>query len=121
MKPDSTNSALFSIMDFEFYAPSFIIEEFNKYREECLKKSGLKRDLFELRKKEVMKKIIFIDFKDYSKFLKETLKFCPDKDDAPYFALALKLDCPIWSNDSLLKSQDKIRVLSTRDIIEIVF
>ncbi len=121
MKPNSTNSALFSIIKFDFYAPLFIMNEFTKHSEECFKKSGLRRDLFELRKKEIIKKIIFVKFKDYEVFFKEALKICPDKDDAPYFALALKLNCPLWSNDSLLKKQDKINVLSTEDIIELVF
>jgi len=117
MKPNSTNSTLFSIMKFDFYAPLFIMNEFTKHSEECFKKSELGRDSFELRKKE----IIFVKFKDYEEFFKEALKICPDKDDAPYFALALKLNCPIWSNDSLLKKQDKINVLSTEEIIELVF
>jgi predicted nucleic acid-binding protein len=41
MKPNSTNSKIFSIVKFEYIAPKFIIKEFNKHKAEYLKKSGL--------------------------------------------------------------------------------
>ena len=36
-----------------------------------------------------------------------------------YFALALKLNCGIWSNDKKLKNQDKVKVYSTEDLLKI--
>ena len=121
MKPDSTNSQLFNLMNCEFIAPKFILKEFRKYREECVKKSGLTTERFLLREKEINSKIEFIEFKEFKKFLEEAIKISPDEDDAPYFALALKMNIPLWSNDAELKQQDKIQVLSTRDLIEIFF
>ena len=47
-------------------------------------------------------------------------KITPDPNDAEYFALALKLGCGIWSNDKKLKEQDKIKIYSTSDLIELV-
>ena len=121
MKPDSTNSQLFNSMNCEFIAPKFILNEFRKYREECVKKSKLTKEKFLLREKEINSKIEFIEFKEFEKFLEEAIKVSPDENDAPYFALALKINIPLWSNDAELKQQDKIQVLSTRDLIEIVF
>ncbi|MEI6732208.1 MAG: PIN domain-containing protein, partial [archaeon] len=40
-----------------------------------------------------------------------------DIKDAMYLALALKLNCPIWSNDKLLKNQTQIKVYSTSELM----
>ena len=37
-----------------------------------------------------------------------------------YFALALKLNCAIWSNDKKLKEQNKIQVCSTHELSKII-
>src|SRR3989344_3658052 len=119
MKPDSKNSSLFSILEIEFMAPSFIIQEFNKYHKDCLKKSGLSEELFEKRKKEILNNIRLFEFKEFRSFLNRAMKNTPDQDDAPYFALALKLNLPIWSNDSDLKKQDKVKIFDTKEIIDL--
>lgn len=38
--------------------------------------------------------------------------------DAPFVALAMHLNCPIWSNDKHLKQQNHIKVYSTGEIME---
>lgn len=43
-------------------------------------------------------------------------KISPDKDDVDYFALALKLDIGIWSNDKLLKGQSVVKVFNTMEM-----
>ena len=41
----------------------------------------------------------------------------PDVKDVPYFAAALKLKIPIWSNDAALKQkQDAVKVYSTKEV-----
>lgn len=44
----------------------------------------------------------------------------PDKYDQDYFALALKLGCPIWSNDKALKGQKRIKVYSTKEVADLI-
>ncbi len=56
---------------------------------------------------------------DYSELLPAALGFSPDPKDAPYFALALKLGCPLWSQDSALKKQSEIMVYSTKELVEL--
>lgn len=55
------------------------------------------------------------DFKEYFELAE---KISPDPDDFMYFALALKLKCPIWSNDKELKKQNEIIIYSTEDLIK---
>ncbi|PIN89077.1 hypothetical protein COU57_06645 [Candidatus Pacearchaeota archaeon CG10_big_fil_rev_8_21_14_0_10_32_14] len=121
MKLDSTNSFVFSFLNGEFIAPSFILKEFEKHKNECFIKSKLSRKEFDQRKKEVLSKIQIIELKEYKNFFKRAVDISPDKDDVPYFALALKINCPIWSNDKQLKEQSVVKVLSTEDIIMSLF
>ena len=119
MKPDSINSSIFSVLEVELIAPSFILQEFNKYQEDCLRKSGLSKESFVYRKEEILNNIRLFEFKEFKSFLNRAMRCTPDQDDAPYFALALKLNLPIWSNDLDLKKQDKVKILNTKEIIEL--
>jgi len=42
-----------------------------------------------------------------------------DIEDVPFIALALKMDVPIWSDDKHFEEQNKVKILKTRDIIEL--
>ena len=120
MKPDSTNSQLFRLLNFEFISPVFALHEFKKYEDECLKKSGLSKQEFIKRKDIVTNNIKFVKLEEYKSFLEEACAFSPDEDDSPYFVLCLKESCFLWSNDDKLKNQNKIKVLSTKDIIHLL-
>ena len=61
----------------------------------------------------------FIPLEEYSSFMKEALAI-PDPDDIDFTALALKLDCPLWSNDKELKQQTVVKVFSTSDLISLL-
>ena len=52
-------------------------------------------------------------------YVKEAEKLTPDPDDMPYFALALKLNCAIWSNDKKLQEQDQIKVYPTPELVKL--
>ncbi len=44
-------------------------------------------------------------------------KLAPHSKDSPYFALALYLNCGIWSRERDFKKQDEIKVFNTKDLI----
>lgn len=54
----------------------------------------------------------------YRDNLPEAKKFAPDPADTPYLALALHLDIPLWSNDTLLKEQDRVAVYTTQEVLD---
>ncbi|MEK6954273.1 MAG: PIN domain-containing protein [Candidatus Micrarchaeota archaeon] len=58
------------------------------------------------------------DLNEYSSLMHQAKSICPDPDDIQYFALALKLGCPIWSNDKALKEQNTVEVISTGELID---
>ena len=63
--------------------------------------------------------IAFISKEEIEEFISEAEKICKDAKDIAYFALALKLKCPIWSNDKKLRELNKIRVYSTEELVKI--
>ncbi len=108
---------LFSL-DLNLYSPEFVLEEIEKHRKEILEKTKRSKDEFE----EIIQIINLIikiipkeDFKDHIEAAK---KISHDIDDVQYLALALRLECPIWSNDKDFKKQDKVKIFSTNELLK---
>ena len=100
------------------FSPEFLLEEFEKHKDEILDKSGLNESDFKLFLSLISSKIEFVSKSEFEKFIPKAKKITPYPDDTEYFALALKLRMPIWSNDKRLKQQDKIKVYSTTDLLK---
>jgi len=111
------------------FSPEFALEEINKYSSEIMKKSGLARNEFLKRETELIKRVEFIPLNGYSDFFKEAESlaktFSKEQkkeflEDIDFFTLALKLHCPIWTNDRLFKKQSEVSVLTTKEMIELL-
>ena len=110
---------LFFNSKFEIISPEFILEEFKKHQQEISNKSSLNKNELITFLLLLTYKIKFIDEKDYADFLIEAENITPDKNDIDYLALALKFNCPIWSEDKKLKEQqNKVKILSTFDLMK---
>lgn len=102
------------------YCPDFIKQELFKYLGEFSKRLKVKdeklkevlEDLFNVAEIEI------IPFEKYSSFMKTAVEITPDIKDAPYLALALNLDCPVWSQDNALKKQSMVKVYSTKELVK---
>ncbi len=102
------------------FAPEYIWEEFEKYKNYLLKKTKQTEEKFN-KLIETLKKIVnTIPYNDIEPFLSDAKKFCPDLGDIQYFALALKLKYPIWSNDKILTEQKNIKIYSTEDLLKLI-
>jgi predicted nucleic acid-binding protein len=98
------------------YAPEFLIDEFLKYEQLILEKTKRTRAQF-IELLGILRNIIkVVPKEEYLPFFGKADKISPDRNDAPYFALALKLNCGIWSNDKKLKEQDEVEVHSTAEL-----
>lgn len=104
--------------DLELASPDFLLKEIARHKKEILMKSGLEETDFEKAISLIMTRIAIVSKQQYSKQIKKSQKFCPDPYDTEYFALALNLDCPIWSDDKALKKQDCIRIISTAELVK---
>jgi len=101
------------------YAPEYIFEEFAKYKSVILEKTGRKEDEFNQVLRILKKQIKTISNEETKKFVLKAKKFCPDDKDVDYFAAALALKCPVWSNDKALKQQNVVLVYSTSELLKI--
>ncbi len=90
---------------FEFYAPTLIIEELLRHKSKILNLSGYSQEqldfLFRIFFKEIQlvdKEVIRVGFSD------EAEKLASDVDlfDAPFIALSLELNAPLWTGDKKL-------------------
>lgn len=106
--------------NFELISPITALEELKKYSKEIIKKTNISTKQFDLELSNLQKIVNFINKSQYLSLLKDSERIAPDKDDSDFFALCLKFDCLLWSNDSVLKRQNKIKVLSTEEIIELL-
>ena len=87
----------------QILAPKKLIEEFNNNKKEILFKSKLSESEFDILLKLLLENISFIELDEYKEFipnakqlLKEHLK------DVEFVALALKLNCKVWTYELLL-------------------
>lgn len=118
MNPESVNSYLFSSIRSDFAAPDFIKSEFEEHREECLIKSKLSEQEFEMRQEEVEESIKFFEESEYDELLTKAIKNLSDPKDSPYLALALLTNSAIWSNDPHLTEQSLVPILTTSEIVD---
>ena len=113
---DSFSYNLFFSDKFHLFTPEYIFAEFEKHKEEILEKTERTTEEF-FRLFEILKRrIVLIPLEELTPYVKEAEKITPDPDDMAYFALALKLNCAIWSNDKKLKEQDTIKVYHTHEL-----
>ena len=104
----------------KLYTPEFIIEEFFNYEDIILKKTSRSRESF-IQIMHALKEVItVIPKKEYISFFEKAKTISPDEKDVLYFALAIKMNCGIWSNDKKLKEQNKVLVYSTTEVMNFV-
>jgi predicted nucleic acid-binding protein len=104
----------------EYFAPEFALEEINAHKTDIITKTGLTLGEFEAKRRDLAIAVSFVPLEDYSSHLKHALKHCPDTNDVDFFALAIKLKLSFWSNDSILKKQNKVKVYSTSDLLRLL-
>ena len=115
IKKSATSGILFK---HTLHAPEFIFEEFNKYKDYLKDKTKREEEGFENFFNLFERNVILVPKEEIKLFMKEAEKISPDEKDVLYFALALKLRCGIWSNDKKLKTQNKIKIYSTEDLLK---
>ena len=117
---DSFTRKLLMSKKFDLISPKISLEEIKRHSKEIIKKTDTNKKSFVKYYNELKKFVRFIDRKYYSIFLKKANEISPDKADSHFFALCFKDKCPLWSNDSLLKKQNNVLVLSTEEIIKLI-
>ncbi len=114
---NSVTAKLIFEEEFLLYTPEFIIEEFLKYQEMITMKTSRSKEEFIQIMHMLKDIIIIIPQEEYASFTQEAKNISPDSNDILYFALALKLNSGIWSNDKRLKMQNKVNIYSTEELL----
>jgi predicted nucleic acid-binding protein len=105
-------------LNLQLLIPELAIEELKKNKKDILKYSGLNTKEFEKKLSELITFIKIMPKESFREFSLQAKELIHDK-DIPFFALALKLNCPIWSNEPRFKKQSEVEVLLNKDMIEI--
>ena len=99
------------------YAPDYLLLEFEKHKKYIHNKTRLDEKWFNELFNILRIRIKMVPPLDFMDVWSQAEAICPDIDDVPYFALALKLDIPLWSNDKRLKGQKQVMIYNTDEIM----
>jgi predicted nucleic acid-binding protein len=111
---------LFFSNKLQLIVPDWIFKEIEEHKNEILTKSNISEDEFELFLNLLMTRVEIIPTEEIKEYWDEAMKISPDPDDIQYFALALKYNCAIWSNDSRLKRQSLVKVFNTEELVKLL-
>lgn len=106
---------------FEFVSPEYLFFELGRNIDEIVEKSKLSPNELAIVFRYLKEEISFIPFEQFNRFSKEAELITPHSKDVSYFALALALNCPIWSEEKAFKKQSKVKILSTSEVWKILF
>ena len=99
------------------FSPQLLFEELRNNRREIIKKSKLTIEEFDWLYSILKNNINIVPEEDFLGFREQAEHICPDPKDIVYFALALYLRCPIWSNEKQFKNQKEIIIYATHELM----
>jgi len=120
---DSVTRKILFHPKFEFFVPDFVFDEITKNISIITKKTGLSEMEILTLLDTLKDNIITFSHSFYKLKIKEANKIIGkyDKNDIPYIALALSIENNgIWTNDKHFLKQNKIRIWSTQDLLNLV-
>lgn len=109
-------------LGFKLYSPAYALEEIGGEMGRLSKFSKLSRMELEFLMGFLFKRIEIVPESRYERYLPEAKKLLPrHPKDFPYLALAIALDCPLWSNEGKLRKQSKVKVLPTHKLKSLIW
>ena len=106
------------LFDLKFFVPEYGLQELSNIKGLISEYAGISKDQIDFSFEELKKHLEIIPSEAFKSFENEALKLTPHNKDIPFFALALKLDCAIWSNELAFKKQKKIKIFNTKELIK---
>ncbi|MFO7991901.1 MAG: PIN domain-containing protein [Thermoplasmata archaeon] len=119
-KRSFTRDFILSHPEIEYFTPIYVFEELDKHKDFIETKAKIEDKVYDLITRELKEYVEVVDLKEIQVKWDTAEEICPDPNDIPYFAVSLYIECPLWSNDKNLKDQDKVKVLNTEELVEIV-
>jgi len=100
------------------YAPEHIISESLEHKQEIISKSGINKYEFSILITFLLSRINIVPEDEFRKFIRLALKLVSHPEDAPFIALSLSKNIPLWSDDKALKEQSSVKVFTTSELIK---
>lgn len=99
--------------------PEFEFSEIERHKEEILKKSKLLSNEFENLFSELLKYVQIVKAEEIINYKNQAFGIMDgvDKDDVIFIAAALAYNAAIWSDDADFQKQDKIKILTTKEVM----
>jgi len=121
-KRDSITRKVLLFPFISFYSPAYLLDELEEHKAEIMKKAKINEEEFNIILNLLLGNVKIVPKEAYIDKMGEALKIVGeiDKDDAPYFALALKIGAGIWSYDRKLSNQRKVKIFTTGELLEII-
>ncbi len=103
--------------ELELISPEFLLIEFSNNEEEILSKTHRTEDEFSEVLSVFEDRIKLIPEQEFKEFIEGAYNLLPEHTkDVPYLALALRFNCPIWSEDRSLKKQSTVEIFNTEEL-----
>jgi len=117
---DSTIRKIIINSPHNFILPEFELEEIYKHKKEILAKSKLSERELDILLLRLLRHIRIAPAGIVIKYKEEANKimYKIDSNDVPFIATALAFNCPIWTEDKHFKRQNKVKILSIKDLLK---
>ena len=115
---DSVSRKLFYHSDLELLGIRFSNTEVGNHRSLIIEKAGIPGNDFDILMEKLCSRIILLDDELILNHMEEAAQVMRgiDVDDAPFIAAAIATGVGIWSDDSHLSRQNRIRIWKTVDL-----
>jgi predicted nucleic acid-binding protein len=99
--------------------PEFEFEEIRRHKQEIIKKSGSSEKEFDILLLRLLNYVKIIPANIILNYKRQAFEIIgrTDPDDIIFVATALAFNCPIWSEDKHFRKQNKIKIITTKDMI----
>ncbi len=121
---DSTIRKIIVESDWKFYYPEVSFHEVRKYKDLVLEKSGMNETEYTELLNHLLQHITLVPEEQIKGRIEEANKLLGkvDPDDVVFLATAFSIgNSKIWSDDSHLEKQSKMRVFKTKHIVKLFF
>lgn len=104
----------------KLHAPTKLLEELKNNEKELAEKSSLSVSEYEVFLAILKLRISFAPLEEFGAKLREAEPLIPHLKDIEYFALALKLNAKLWSQEKAFKKQTRIEIVSTNELFDMM-
>ena len=115
----STTRRILVHPDITFLVPESALDELDRHAPDLARRMGTSRSGVTKAFRELAERIEVVSHDRYAHEMGRARAAVADidADDAPFVALALACDCPLWTLDRALRGQDVVRVVHTKALL----